>query len=71
MYVELKHRAVGHGVSLTEFLRSQLAHLALEPEPEPAGPLTLGEPRERIRRRPRVELKTPIEDMIREDRESH
>ena len=63
VHERLKVRAAQMGISLSDYLKGELAHLAERP--------TMDEVLERIRRRPRVELRTPIEDIIREDRESH
>jgi plasmid stability protein len=59
----LKTRAAARGMSLSDYLKVELVHLS--------ETLTLDELHERIRKRPRVELRTPIENIIREDRESH
>jgi antitoxin FitA len=58
-----KVRAAQAGMSLSDYLKQELIHIAQTP--------TLEEMMERIRRRPRVELDIPIEDIIRADRDSH
>jgi plasmid stability protein len=58
-----KVRAAQAGMTLSDYLKQELMHIAETP--------TLDEMQERIRRRSRVHLDVAIEDLIREDRESH
>lgn len=59
----LKTRAARMGMSLSDYLKRELARIAETP--------TLDEMLDRIRQREPIELKQSIEDIIREDRESH
>jgi len=63
LHRRLKVRAAQMGMSLSDYLKRELVEVVETP--------TLDELLERIRQREPVELKTPIEDIIREDRESH
>ncbi len=58
-----KVRAAQAGMSLSDYLRRELIHIAETP--------TLDELMARIKQRERVKVNIPIEDLIREDRESH
>jgi antitoxin FitA len=63
LHRRLKVRAAQMGMSLSDYLKRELGHVAERP--------TLEEMLERIRQREPVELSEPIEDIIRADRESH
>jgi hypothetical protein len=60
VYAELKRRATQRGVSLSEFLTSRLAQIALEPEPP--GRLTREEWLERLRRQEPIDI--TAEDIV-------
>ena len=63
LHRRLKVRAAQMGVSLSDYLKQELTHIAQTP--------TLDEIFERISRRQRVELSESIEEIVRADRESH
>jgi plasmid stability protein len=63
LHRRLKERSAQMGMSLSDYLKRELARVAETP--------TLDEMIERIRRRSPVKLQQPIEDIIRADRESH
>jgi antitoxin FitA len=58
-----KVRAARAGMSLSDYLKQELEHLARVP--------TLPEMLDRLSRRPPVDLTTPIEDIVRAAREDH
>jgi antitoxin FitA len=58
----LKARAAKNGMSLSEYLLAEVTDLAERP--------TMAELAERIRKRSRVRLDVPVEDIIREEREA-
>ena len=59
----LKARAARMGMSLSDYLKRELARVAETP--------TLDEMREHLRQLPPVKLRQPIEDVVRADRENH
>jgi plasmid stability protein len=58
-----KVRAAEAGMSLSDYLKPELGHIARIP--------TLPEMLDRLSRRPPVELTTPIEEIVRETRQEH
>ena len=63
LHRRLKVRAAEEGLTLSEYLLREAERVASRP--------TLAELTERVRSRGLVEFKTPVADLIREDRESH
>ena len=59
----LKTRAAQQGMTLSDYLKREIEHIAQAP--------TLDDIIEWARRQPPVDLGRPIEDIIREDRDSH
>jgi plasmid stability protein len=63
VHVKLKMRAAQQGMTLSDYLKQELLHIAEAP--------TLEEMIEWSRRQPPIDLGEPIEDIIRAERESH